>query len=79
MGLRRGAARLTTNDAIREAYAALQKAHDAVASILDMEALNVMGPTTVFAIGETLGIIAKAKALVGRDIDDNKTASGDDT
>lgn len=68
----------TTNDAIREAYAALQAAHDAVATILGMEAITVMGPTTLVAIGEALGTIAKARALAGRDIDDNKTASGDD-
>jgi hypothetical protein len=29
---------------------------------------------TVFALGETLGVIMKAKALIGRDIDDAKEA-----
>lgn len=34
-----------------------------------------VSPDTAFAIGEALGVIAKAKALVGRDIDVGKFAA----
>jgi hypothetical protein len=34
---------------------------------------------TAFALGEAIGLVAKAKALVGRDIDDGKAGrAGDD-
>lgn len=56
----------------KKIHAQLVTAFEAVLSV--SASLNESRPPlkmdTVFALGETLGVIMKAKALVGRDIDD---------
>ena len=54
----------------QEIHIILQTTYDHLTALYG----NLQGwPTdTVFALGEAAGIIAKAKALVGRDIDDKK-------
>lgn len=57
---------------LHELHAILQSAFDVLAGVLD----NVPDGTssdTALAVGYTLGTISRAKALVGRDIDDAKT------
>ena len=57
-----------------EIHAVLQRAWDGVASVHG-ELGHDISPDTAMALGETLGLIAKAKALVGRDIDASKFAA----
>jgi hypothetical protein len=53
----------------QEVHAVLQQAYESVLCLYGRIG-NELGNDTAFAIGEATGIIAKAKALVGRDIDD---------
>jgi hypothetical protein len=53
-------------------YSLLQQAYAAVAQVHRQDLSGVRHDTT-FALGEALGYIAKAKALVGRDIADAAT------
>jgi hypothetical protein len=56
---------------LTEVHAVLQQAfHDVRA--LHGELGSDVSPDTAFAIGEALGVISRAKALVGRDIDDGR-------
>lgn len=54
-----------------EIHSRLQKAFDQLAPIFG-QLEDDMRADTVFAIGELTGYIAKVKALVGRDADDEK-------
>lgn len=49
------------------AHAVLNKAFDTILTC--RPALSGVSPDTAFAIGEALGAISKARALLGRDID----------
>jgi hypothetical protein len=53
----------------QEVHAVLQQAFDALCGLYGKIGTD-LGNDTAFAIGEATGIVAKAKALVGRDIDD---------
>ena len=57
-------------DAPRLIYRVLQAAFDGIEEVKGAICAGELLPDTVFACGEALGVIAKAKALVGRDIDD---------
>lgn len=52
-----------------QVHAVLQKGFDEIVTLRGHIG-NDLGNDTAFAIGESLGMIARAKALVGRDIDD---------
>lgn len=56
---------------LEEVHAVLQHAFVSVESLRG--ALPDVPSDTAFAIGEALGHIMKAKALVGRDVDDSRT------
>jgi hypothetical protein len=59
-------------------HATLQRAYDEVATLY--RNVDGVSPDTAFAIGEALGVLSKAKALVGRDIDqarEPKEGAGD--
>ena len=53
----------------RQVHAVLAQAYDTVLGLYGRIGTD-LGPDTAMSIGEALGVIAKAKALVGRDIDD---------
>jgi hypothetical protein len=53
-------------------FEVLEKAFEDVLDLRDIQDRPALGADTWFAIGEAGGTIAKAKALVGRDIDDQK-------
>jgi hypothetical protein len=55
--------------ALTEIHAVLQKASDGL-KMLHGQLGNDVRPDSAFAIGQALGTIDKAKALIGRDIDD---------
>ncbi len=57
---------------LREVHAKLRAMYEQIAVIVPM--LDSASTDTAFAIGETAGVIAKAKALVGRDIDQASVA-----
>ena len=54
---------------LREVHAVLQTAFEHVMTLRGQLSDDV-GTDSAFAIGEAMGVLAKAKALVGRDIDD---------
>jgi len=54
---------------LTEIHAVLQQAYDDVAK-LHGNLPDDTRPDSAFAIGEALGQLSKAKALIGRDIDD---------
>ncbi len=56
----------------KEVHAKLDEVHLIVAGLFGN--VNSVSADTAFAIGECVGIIAKAKALVGRDIVDQTRA-----
>ena len=60
---------------LREVHAVLQKAFDTLFALYGKIGPD-MGSDTAFSIGEATGIVAKAKALVGRDIDDKGQRDG---
>jgi hypothetical protein len=55
----------------QEIHQTLQAAFDQIHK-LTKEDLNGISTDTIMAIGYALGCVSKAKALVGRDIDDEK-------
>jgi hypothetical protein len=56
---------------LKEIHAVLQQAFADVAA-LHGQMPDGIGVDTAFAIGEALGVISKAKSLVGRDVDDHE-------
>lgn len=57
----------------------LERAHGQLAGIMGLIAdlrplIEGASPDTFFAFGEAIGTISKAKALLGRDIDDRRRA-----
>jgi hypothetical protein len=56
---------------LTEIHAVLREALEAVLS-LHGQLPDETAPDTAFAIGEAGGLLSRAKALVGRDIDDAK-------
>lgn len=54
----------------REIHAVLQKALDDLLTLYGQ--VDGLSPDTCLAIGYAMGTLSKAKALVGRDIDDAK-------
>ena len=52
---------------LKEIHEVLQQAFDAVAALHGQ--IDGVSPDTAFAIGEALGTLGKAKALLGHDID----------
>lgn len=59
---------MANNPDFSTVHATLQECFEAMAALYGK--CDGLSTDTVFAIGEATGIIAKAKALVGRDIDD---------
>jgi hypothetical protein len=58
---------------LRALHALLQRAADELVEFRFRGAVpDSLSSDTAFAIGEALGVLSKAKALVGRDIDDAK-------
>jgi hypothetical protein len=58
---------MTNIERLKQAHAKLREALNVVQSTRDL--VDGASTDTLLAIGETFGTIAKAKALVGRDID----------
>ena len=61
---------------LRQVHRVLQRAYEDVCGLYGCITRDI-GPDTAFAIGEATGILAKAKALVGRDIDDAARRGGE--
>lgn len=61
---------MTDNPEMVALHATLQKAYELVLTLRVPDWPEGIGSDTAFAIGEAAGILSKAKALVGRDIDD---------
>lgn len=65
------AARRSADDQVKQIHANLQAAYELMGQvrtqIADMHLL--LGLDTAFACGEATGVLGKARALVGRDID----------
>ena len=59
-----------------ELHRILQEAYDTLQVVRARGLAMTIGPDTAFALGEALGTIAKAKALVGRDVDQLKSRQG---
>ena len=51
----------------KEIHAVLQQAFDALIALHGQ--IDGVSPDTAYAIGEATGVLSKAKALLGRDID----------
>jgi hypothetical protein len=59
--------------ALEAIHARLRATHDEVLDLVYSEsALHTMSTDTAAALGYAVGCISKAKALLGRDIDDRK-------
>ncbi len=61
---------------LRQVHRVLQRAYEDVCGLYG-DITRDIGSDTAFAIGEATGILAKAKALVGRDIDDAARRGGE--
>jgi hypothetical protein len=61
-----------------EIHKQLTIAIDALIEIRGTEFTAAVGMDTLFACGEALGIVAKAKALAGRDIDRETEATDEE-
>ena len=57
-------------EALKRVHEMLHAAHDEVENIRRSLHIDHLSPDSAFAIGHALGVIERAKALVGRDIDD---------
>ena len=55
---------------LKEAHAKMQAAWTASLFLKQRDAVVLVRPDTAFALGEAAGAMAKAKALLGRDLDD---------
>jgi hypothetical protein len=53
---------------LEEVHAVLDQAYQLLASLYQ-QLPDEIGSDTAFATGESIGVLAKAKALIGRDID----------
>jgi hypothetical protein len=68
---------VVSDDELRRLHAVLQRAFDELAAFGFRGRLpDKLASDTAFAVGEALGTLSKAKALVGRDIDDAKRNAG---
>lgn len=58
---------------LKELHEKLQLMFEELGALRKDPVLYETGTDTVFALGEVMGVLSKAKALVGRDIDDSAT------
>jgi hypothetical protein len=65
----------TEPDPLRKLHQHLVQAVVLIGSCLPLGITSGISPDTAMAIGEAMGAIRKAKALVGRDIDDAERTS----